>query len=309
MDLLQLQYFRAIAEYENMTRAAEALFVPQPNLSNSMSRLESDLGTALFQRRRGRIALTDAGRAFLVHTQAALNELSAGVEELRSAAEERSNSIRVASSLPDLLGRILAQSYAEDRQTPLSIKQVNCPNRMVPELVASEEVDFGFCFGEPDNTFLEHNVIEERERVILLREDHPLAKKRFVRLSELSGERFICNHCRDDDEVLKQLPRLAGFSPNVCFECDTRQLEATLVVSRGAVSLCPDTSFQRILTDDPDCPVTCLRTGDRLPPVKLGVVRRRGHMLSPAALEFFSHLYEHFEGEDLRTREVMDSLF
>lgn len=61
MDLLQLQYFRAIAEYENMTKAAQALFVSQPNLSNSMSRLEADLGVKLFERRRGSILCSCIG--------------------------------------------------------------------------------------------------------------------------------------------------------------------------------------------------------------------------------------------------------
>lgn len=67
MDLLQLQYFRAIAQHENMTKAAEALFVSQPNLSTSMSRLESDLDVKLFERRRGKISLTPEGRLFLEH--------------------------------------------------------------------------------------------------------------------------------------------------------------------------------------------------------------------------------------------------
>lgn len=48
MDLLQLQYFRTIAQYENLTKAAQALFVSQPNLSTSLSRLEDDLGVKLF---------------------------------------------------------------------------------------------------------------------------------------------------------------------------------------------------------------------------------------------------------------------
>lgn len=44
MDLLQLQYFCTIAEYENITKAAKALFVSQPRLSTSLSRPEDNPG-------------------------------------------------------------------------------------------------------------------------------------------------------------------------------------------------------------------------------------------------------------------------
>ena len=309
MDLLQLQYFRAIAEYEIMTKAAQALFVSQPNLSGSMSRLEADLGVKLFERRRGKITLTAEGRLFLTHIQTALNEISAAVETLHSGADDRSNSIRVASGMPDLLGRLLARTYAEDSENPLSIKQVNCPNRMVPELVSAEEVDFGLYFGELDNSFLEHNVIAESERIALLRNDHPLAGQKYIKISELSGEKFICDHSRDDEAFLHSLPRFGGFAPNICYECDSLQMETTLVVSRGAVSICPITSYQRILTDDPDCPVSCLRFSAPVPPIFMSVVRRRGHLLSPAALEFFAHLTEHFEQEDRNTQELFRQLY
>ena len=79
MDLLQLQYFRTIAQYENLTKAAQALFVSQPNLSTSLSRLEEDLGVKLFERRRGKIALTSNGKLFLTYVERVLGELDNGI--------------------------------------------------------------------------------------------------------------------------------------------------------------------------------------------------------------------------------------
>ena len=309
MDLLQLQYFKAIAEYENMTKAAQALYVSQPNLSTSMSRLEDDLNVKLFDRRRGKISLTEDGKLFLSHVVAALNELNIGVEELHSGSRSRLNCIRVASGMPDIMNVVLSQGYSEDRQDPISIKQVNCPNRHVLDLVASETVDFGLYFGEVDNSFLESNLMGQCERVVLLRKDHPLAGKKYVSLSALSDISLVCNYCRDDEDFMKQIPSLAGFVPDVHFECDNLQLEATIVTSRNAVSICPATSFQRLLFDDPALPVACLRFTDPVPPATLRSVRRRGHLLSAAALQFFAHLSELFDGEHKRTQTLLRNLF
>lgn len=62
MDLLQLQYFIAIAEYQHITKAAAHLHVSQPSLSNTLSRIENELGTQLFDRQGRNIVLNDSGK-------------------------------------------------------------------------------------------------------------------------------------------------------------------------------------------------------------------------------------------------------
>lgn len=65
MELSQLRYFIAVAKLGNMSKAAETLFVSQPNLSTSISRLEEEVGVPLFERRRGKIALNQNGELLL----------------------------------------------------------------------------------------------------------------------------------------------------------------------------------------------------------------------------------------------------
>lgn len=64
MELSQLRYFSAVAQLENMSKAAEIMFVSQPNLSTSISRLEEEVGVPLFERRRGKIILNQSGKCF-----------------------------------------------------------------------------------------------------------------------------------------------------------------------------------------------------------------------------------------------------
>src|ERR1700760_2686077 len=61
----QLHYFVAVAETRHFTRAAERVHVSQPSLSQQIRSLENELGTTLFSRARGNVALTEAGEALL----------------------------------------------------------------------------------------------------------------------------------------------------------------------------------------------------------------------------------------------------
>lgn len=73
MELSQLRYFIAVAKLGNMSKAAETLFVSQPNLSTSISRLEEEVGVPLFERRRGKIALNQNGELLLKSVEQAVS--------------------------------------------------------------------------------------------------------------------------------------------------------------------------------------------------------------------------------------------
>lgn len=305
MDLLQLQYFRTIAQYENMTKAAEALFVSQPNLSTSLSRLEADLGVRLFERRRGKISLTANGQLFLSYVERSLNELEIGVERLRSENSVTNNCIRVAGSLSDLISLVMLQCYP--RGTDIRIKQVGCSNDDIYDRVISEAVDFGFYFGEPKSDALEYHLIVQSERVAIVPREHPLSGQRFISLSQLADENFICNHCRDDAEFLYDVaPRLGGFSPRISFDCDDPEMEATLVAAGKGVSISPSPSFRKLLRSNPKLPITFLRFSDSLPMAQLGLVRRRGHRLSQASLAFYQYLTQFLQEDTESTRRLLE---
>lgn len=84
MELLQLRYFLVAAKYEHMTKAAEVLRIAQPALSQSIKRLEQELGIPLFDREKRNIRLNDAGRFLeqkLLPIMAALEELPAEIKK------------------------------------------------------------------------------------------------------------------------------------------------------------------------------------------------------------------------------------
>jgi DNA-binding transcriptional LysR family regulator len=90
MELRQLEYFVAVADEANFTRAAERIHVAQPAVSAQIARLERELGQVLFDRTRRQVRLTAAGEAVLPYARAALG----AVANVRLAVEELAELVR-----------------------------------------------------------------------------------------------------------------------------------------------------------------------------------------------------------------------
>lgn len=73
MEKTQLMYVTAAAKHGNITKAAEELCISQPSLSNQIIKLENELNIKLFERKRHRVELTEAGRAFVESSLPILN--------------------------------------------------------------------------------------------------------------------------------------------------------------------------------------------------------------------------------------------
>src|SRR4030088_3057601 len=90
MDLRQLEYFVAVAEEQNFTRAAERVHISQSGVSAQIRRLEDDLGATLLDRSGRRAPVTAAGAAALQHARAVL----ASADAMRKAVDDVTGLIR-----------------------------------------------------------------------------------------------------------------------------------------------------------------------------------------------------------------------
>lgn len=110
MHFQQLTYFVAVAEARHFTRAAEAVHVSQPSLSQQIRALENELGAELFSRARGNIALTDAGETLLPLARRILADAESARREVQELVRLRRGRIRLGATpsictglLPDVL--------------------------------------------------------------------------------------------------------------------------------------------------------------------------------------------------------------
>ncbi|NJP66677.1 LysR family transcriptional regulator [Streptomyces spiramenti] len=98
MQLHQLRYFAAVADTRHFTRAAEREHVAQPSLSQQIKALERELGTELFHRARGHVALTDAGQTLLPLARRILADADTARREVQEVARLRRGRVRLGAT-------------------------------------------------------------------------------------------------------------------------------------------------------------------------------------------------------------------
>lgn len=114
MQLAQLAYFVAVAETRHFTRAAARVRVAQPSLSKQIQGLERELGTPLFSRARGNVALTPAGEALLPLARRILADVETARREVQELAGLRRGRVRLGAT-PSLCTGLLADALRHFR--------------------------------------------------------------------------------------------------------------------------------------------------------------------------------------------------
>lgn len=101
MDLLQLKYFKVVAEQEHITKSAKLLMVSQPYLSAIVARLEEEMGGQLFDRDGRNVVLNEYGKILLHHANEALQHLEDAKKEIADMrARAILNTFVLAAAVP-----------------------------------------------------------------------------------------------------------------------------------------------------------------------------------------------------------------
>jgi DNA-binding transcriptional LysR family regulator len=242
MELRHLRYFSAVAESRSFTRAAEALEITQPPLSQQIKALEAELDVKLFDRTTP-IQLTTAGQAFLQEARAILMQ----VERAKRTTQQINRgylgklTLGIHNSFANThLPRQVAQFHERFPDVRLEFREVTVAQEL--ELLKNRQIDVVFhrsAAVERDETNFNYLPLLEEDFVLVLPEHHPLTALSTVPLTALKDESLIL----PDLDVLPfyhqvvDACRQSGFEPNLDLSIRSGGLVTLLGLVAGGMGL------------------------------------------------------------------------
>src|ERR671923_889998 len=304
LDVRRMRVLREVAAQGSFSAAAEALSFTQSAVSQQVAALEREAGTTLVQRGPRGIRLTDAGRALVAHADAILARIVAAEEELAAIAGLRGGRLRLASfqsAGATLVPRAVAAF--RERHPLVELGMIEAEPEEATEHLHSGDIDMALVYDyEPVRSVLDGELdvvplLEDPYDVIVPR-DHPLAKRKVLRLADLADEPRITSSagpgCRT---IVERACQDEGFEPRAAFEADETLAAQALVAAGVGVTILPRLALATVH------PGVAVR-----PMAPPGMVRRiwaatlAGAYRSPACeamLQILHDVAEGFEGAEL----------
>lgn len=284
MELRHLRYFVAVAEEENVTRAAARLHVSQPPLTRQIHDLEHELGFDLFTRAGKSLRLTDAGRAFLEEARAVLARLETGIAVAREVAGGRRGELHVGYA-PSPTIAVLPRALQRFQDSHPGVR-VTLHDESTPQMlsgVRERRLHLALLMEPPKPalTGIAFEPLRDFPIMIATSPGHRLARKRQVTIAEVLREPIVALSRREYDDYHALLGRIFGSEADrlrIVEECDSgMSFIAAIEAGRGiaiTISAIRDSAGRRVrllpLTPSP-------------PPATMGVAYARDGMTALAS--------------------------
>jgi len=242
MLLRHIRYFLAVAEHRNFTRAAEALHVSQPTLSQQIRQLEDTLRVQLLDRSGRAIQLTDAGAAYLRYAQRALQDLEAGKRAIHDVQELSRGSLRLAMTptfTAYLIGPLLEKYNRRHPNITLNILEM--PQDRMEALLNEDALDIGIAFSDTQSPDIETQVLFVEVLAMVVGKSHPYAKKCApLTLREFESEALVLlNEEFATRHYIDRYCRRHGIAPRIAMEVNSISAITEIVRRSTLATLLP----------------------------------------------------------------------
>lgn len=247
MQLIQLHYFCTVARCNNMSRAADELWISQSALSKAISSLEEELGVKLFERIGRSIRLNEAGRLYYHQISHVLLLLNDATRQVRLLEKKNENEVRVLFSAANFISSYVREEFEHAYpNSRLIIKSCYTPT---PEDIL--ECDFHI-FASP-TIYPELTSVEVLHEELLLAfgSKHPLAEKEEIDLIDTKPFFYQCLPRQENlYENLLFYCQKAGFEPNIGFYTEDSFTFFDGLVSSSLLAMVPEqTAFTALAKD------------------------------------------------------------
>lgn len=242
MDLRQLEMFLAVAENASFTKAGQHLHVSQSAVSRMVGLLEDELGEKLFKRvRHNRIYVTAAGEALLRHTRRIFQELRLASMEVSELTHLSRGKVRIGAGMTAciyLLPPVLEKFKA--LYPNIETEVVTGPSEKLITQVRNNHIDLGLFTLPVSFPDLEVRPCCTEEMVVVTGKNHPLARRRKIKVAEIGGYPLILfGKAAITRTLLEQFFQAAGITPQIAMESESVATIKPLVQINLGMSILP----------------------------------------------------------------------
>jgi DNA-binding transcriptional LysR family regulator len=246
MELRHFRYFVAVAEEENVSRAALKLHVSQPGLSRQIRDLEDEIGFQLFERSAKSVRLTGAGKVFLAEARAVLQHADDAVKKARAVSGGMSGEINVGYA-PSLTVQILPRALRvfQDKFPQVRVALHDLSTEEMLAQLGGKKLQVALTVRPPAKQLrgLRIKELAGYALCVAVAPKHPLAQVKSVSLKQITSEPLIA-YSRQDypeyHEMLNELFAPVGHPPRIAGEHDGATSLIAAVESGRGIALVPE---------------------------------------------------------------------
>lgn len=246
MKFEQLRYVAAIYRTGSISKAAKELFLSQPNISNAVKNLETELGFQILERTANGIVFTEKGLDLVYHAQSILREA-----DLVMGLSDRKEGMmfRILSPRYTPVEDAFLKLYKENETQPMLQMAIQDSNQYESiELLSKKQMDVAFLISsdiqapimkaELRRKRLQYNHLCALQCNINLSKDHPLARQEHLRLADFKNYPFITYSERNTNHSPYSVVTQFNFvDASKLIKCDSRVLRSRFVSESAAYSI------------------------------------------------------------------------
>lgn len=242
MNYNSLYYFKILGEAEHFGKAAQILHIEQPSLSQSIKKLENDLGVALFEKRGRNVSLTEAGRAFHKKVCKAFELIDSAAIELHSHDKYETIVISSVHSHPrSEFSKYVTQFLNKpgNQGIKISIFERHTPESF--EALKNNQCHLIVCSSKSQHDEFEYVPISKQKVVLIVPENHPLAAFDQIDIRSALPYKFIYPApITGMWTIFERLFAEAGEQPPIALEAESVAFTASLVANNFGIALSPE---------------------------------------------------------------------
>lgn len=245
MEFMQLRYFKTTAELEHISKAANALQIPQPYLSQTIKKLETELGTQLFDRVGKHIVLNEAGKIFLRYTNQVLTSLNNATLELNSFLSTETQEVTISFQCASM---VIPQLMKEIMDSYPNLHFTICQkiNDLLPQ-----DVDITIYSSNKHIPDTNECFLMKEELMLLLPKSHPLSQVQQIHLDDLREEPFISlSKPSNLNTIIQTYYEQMNFTPKVSFYIDNPSIMREMLINGFGISIVPTITWYSMTQKD-----------------------------------------------------------